>query len=99
MQRLDRLQQRVAHRTSQERSHWGALQDRRRKCLDALKQAAAVRRAERRLPLAEIVLAARTARCAALAGLDHLVATPPPSPEDVKWIVAASTTRAAAQPW
>ena len=61
-QRLDRLQQRVAHRTSQERSRWSALQDRRRKCLDALKQAQAVRRAERRLPLAEIVLAARAAR-------------------------------------
>ena len=38
-QRLDRLQQRVAHRTSQERSRWSALQDRRCKCLDALKQA------------------------------------------------------------
>jgi DNA repair protein SbcC/Rad50 len=61
-QRLDRLQQRVAHRTSQERSRWSALQDRRCKCLDALKQAVAVRRAERRLPLAEIVLAARAAR-------------------------------------
>jgi hypothetical protein len=45
-----------------ERSRWSALQDRRCKYLDALKQAAAVRRAERRLPLAEIVLAARAAR-------------------------------------
>jgi exonuclease SbcC len=61
-QRLDRLLQRVAHRTSQERSRRSALQDRRCKCLDALKQAQAVRRAERRLPLAEIVLAARVAR-------------------------------------
>jgi hypothetical protein len=58
----DRLRQRIAHRTSQERSRWSALQDRRCKCVDALKQAQAVRRAERRLPLAEIVLAARVAR-------------------------------------
>jgi exonuclease SbcC len=64
-QRLDRLQQRVAHRTSQERSRWSALQDRRRKCLDILMQAEAVRRAERRLSLAEEVFAARTARVAA----------------------------------
>ncbi len=64
-QRLDRLQQRVAYRTSQERSRWSASQDRRCKCLDALKQAAAVHRAGRRLPLAEIVLAARVARVTA----------------------------------
>ena len=61
-QRQERLQQRIAQRAAQQRSRWQTLQDRRRACLGVLARAPAVRRAERRLPVAELVLQARAMR-------------------------------------
>lgn len=61
-QRQERLQQRIAQRAAQQRSRWQTLQDRRRACLGVLARAAAVRRAERRLPMAELVRQTRAAR-------------------------------------
>ena len=60
-QRLERLQQRIAQRITQARTRWQALQGQRSQCLASLAGEAAVRHAARRLPLAEHVLAARTA--------------------------------------
>ena len=65
-QRLERLDQRVANRLQQERSRRQALTQSRQRCLAALAEAGAVRRAERRLPLAQRVqalLGARTLAC------------------------------------
>ena len=61
-QRLERLQQRIVERATQQRNRWLTLQERRRICLAVLSSAAAARRAERRLPLAEQILEARVAR-------------------------------------
>lgn len=57
LQRLERLDQRVAARLTQERQRRGVLQRSRLECLDVLETQDAVRRACTRLPLAEQVLA------------------------------------------
>lgn len=57
LQRLERLDQRVAARLTQERHRRGVLQRSRLECLDVLETQDAVRRACTRLPLAEQVLA------------------------------------------
>ena len=61
-QRLERLDQRIAQRLGQERSRRQVLQNQRRHCLTLLAGAQAVRRGERRLPLAERVLSLRSAQ-------------------------------------
>lgn len=65
LQRLDRLDQRVAARLTQERNRRGVLQRSRLECLAVLKTQDAVRRACTRSPLAEHVLALRGERIAA----------------------------------
>jgi len=65
VQRLERLDQRVATRLTQERNRRGVLQRSRLECLGVLEIQDAVRRACRRLPLAEEVLALRSGRIAA----------------------------------
>lgn len=61
-QRLERLEQRIAQRLGQERNRRQVLQNQRRQCLTLLAGAQAVRRGERRLPLAERVLSLRSAQ-------------------------------------
>jgi exonuclease SbcC len=58
VQRLERLEQRIAQRFAQERNRRQVLQNQRRQCLAVLAEAQAVRRAECRLSLAE-----RVCRC------------------------------------
>lgn len=65
VQRLERLEQRIAQRLAQERSRRQMLQNRRRQCLAVLAEAQAVRRAECRLPMAERVLSLRSAQVGA----------------------------------
>ncbi len=60
-QRLDRLQQRISHRLTQERDRRERLQNQRRQCLSVLANVRAVQRAEIRLPQTEQVLLRRTA--------------------------------------
>ncbi len=59
-QRLERLEQRIAQRLGQERNRRQVLQNQRRQYLALLAGAPAVRRGERRLPLAERVLSLRS---------------------------------------
>jgi exonuclease SbcC len=61
-QRLERLEQRIADRLSQERNRRLALQNQHRQCLAVLAVAPAVQRAEVRLSLAERVLSLRSAQ-------------------------------------
>lgn len=61
-QRLERLEQRIAQRLGQERNRRQVLQNQRRQCLTLLAGAQAVRRGERRSPLAERVLSLRSAQ-------------------------------------
>ena len=61
-QRLDRLQQRINQRVTQERNRRQVLQNQRRQCLTVLASAQAIRCADARLPLAERVQAARTSQ-------------------------------------
>lgn len=63
-QRLDRLQQRIANRLSQERSRRLVLHNTQRQCFAVLATADAVQRATVRLPLAERVLSLRNTRTA-----------------------------------
>jgi exonuclease SbcC len=58
-QRLERLEQRIAQRVTQERNRGQALQNQRRECLTVLAGAQAVQRAELHLPMAERVLSLR----------------------------------------
>ena len=60
--RLQRLEQRVVQRLSQERNRRQVLQNQRRQCLTSLAGAPAVRRGERRVPLAERVSSLRSAQ-------------------------------------
>lgn len=60
-QRLERLQQRITQRVTQARNRRQALQGQRRQSLASLASEQTVRRSVNRLPLAEGVLAARTA--------------------------------------
>ncbi|MCH2221550.1 MAG: DNA repair protein, partial [Dechloromonas sp.] len=61
-QRLQRLELRIAQRLNQERNRRQVLQNQRRQCLTSLAGAQAVRRGERRLPLAERVSSLRSAQ-------------------------------------
>lgn len=61
-QRLERLEQRIAHRKAQRAAQLQALARQRRQCEAVLLDEAAVRHAGRRLPLAESVLVSRTDR-------------------------------------
>ena len=61
-QRLDRLQQRIDRRSTQERSRRQALLDRRSACLLVLEQGPLVLRATRRLPGSERILSVRLAQ-------------------------------------
>jgi exonuclease SbcC len=61
-QRLERLEQRIAQRVSEQRNRREVLQNQRRQCLAVLSGVPAVRRAERRLPLAERVASLRSAQ-------------------------------------
>jgi len=65
VQRLERLEQRIAQRFAQERNRRQVLQNQRRQCLAVLAEAQAVRRAEFRLSLAERVVSLRSARVGA----------------------------------
>jgi exonuclease SbcC len=64
-QRLERLNQRIASRVQQERARRQTLEQSRRRCLEILAGADAVRRAGNRLPLAERVLSQRSVRTGA----------------------------------
>lgn len=63
--RLERLEQRIAQRLTQERNRRQVLQNQHRQCLTVLAGAQAVRRAEVRLPLAERVLSLRSVQVGA----------------------------------
>jgi len=63
--RLERLQQRIAMRTTRERARREALQAQRRQCAAVLASDGLVRRATERLPLAERLLGKRRERIAA----------------------------------
>lgn len=65
VQRLERLEQRIAQRLAQECNRRQVLQNQRRQCLAVLAGAQAVRRAEYRLPMAERVLSLRSAQVGA----------------------------------
>jgi DNA repair protein SbcC/Rad50 len=64
-QRLQGLEQRIVQRRAHENSRWQALQQSRRQCLATLALAGAVRRALIRHPLAERLLALRSAQTVA----------------------------------
>jgi len=64
-QRLERLEQRIAQRLTQERNRRQVLQNQHRQCLTVLAGAQAVRRAKFRLPLAERVLSLRSVQVGA----------------------------------
>ena len=61
-QRLERLEQRIAQRLTQERNRRQALHNQRQQCLKVLASAPTVRQAEARLPMAEQVLSLHLAR-------------------------------------
>jgi exonuclease SbcC len=61
-QRLERLEQRIAQRLTQERNRRQSLNNQRQQCLKVLTSAPTVRQAKVRLPLAEQVLSLRLAR-------------------------------------
>jgi exonuclease SbcC len=65
VQRLERLEQRIAQRLAQECNRRQVLQNQRRQCLTVLVGVQAVRHAECRLPLAERVLSLRSAQVGA----------------------------------
>jgi len=62
VQRLERLEQRIAQRLAQECNRRQVLQNQRRQCLTVLAGVQAVRHAECRLPMAERVLSLRSAQ-------------------------------------
>ena len=64
-QRLERLEQRITQRHTQERNRRQMLQNQRRQCLTVLAGAQAVRHAQLRLPLAERALSLRSAQVGA----------------------------------
>jgi exonuclease SbcC len=65
VQRLERLEQRIAQRLAQECNRRQVLQNQRRQCLAVLAGVQAVRHAECRLPMAERVLSLRSAQVGA----------------------------------
>lgn len=65
VQRLERLEQRIAQRLAQECNRRQVLQNQRRQCLTVLAGVQAVRHAECRLPMAERVLSLRSAQVGA----------------------------------
>ncbi|MBU1364542.1 MAG: DNA repair protein [Gammaproteobacteria bacterium] len=65
VQRLERLEQRIAQRLAQECNRRQVLQNQRRQCLAVLAGGQAVRHAESRLPMAEGVLSQRSAQVGA----------------------------------
>ncbi|MBK9311631.1 MAG: DNA repair protein [Rhodocyclaceae bacterium] len=65
VQRLERLEQRIAQRLAQECNRRQGLQNQRRQCVTVLAGAQAVRHAEYRLPMVERVLSLRSAQIGA----------------------------------